>query len=186
MIKDSRTLIEAKRLAVSDEPLLVSLKEWHAHKGNVAPGTEDYNFDDWLVVMLGEMSDRVGVDYPEFPTSEQLVHALRVNSIGDFVAVRASEIAKRDHLESDINCYVEDGIVYSSIWLKSGEASRTKAYADKLAEKLRRLGYSAEGCIDEEDSREVTVNAQLDFPLYVKLVERGMNPECLLCGCRLK
>jgi hypothetical protein len=185
MIKNAVDLIEAKRIALSDPELRKSLREWFNKKGRSPLCTMEYGFGDWVVWLLCTMSDRLGIDYPEFPTSDQMVDAVRVNAIGDFVAVKAGWLAKRAGFESDIDCYVEDGIVYSCIWLKGSNAKKTEKYADGLAERLNRIGYSAETSIDEEDDREVYVNAQIDFGLYVNLTKRGINPECLLCGHHL-
>lgn len=186
MIKDVKTLIEAKRLAMADTALQGSLREWHMHKGAFSSVASDYCFDDWIYWMLGEMSDGVGVDYPEFPTPDALAAALRIQAMGDVVSVKAADIAEQAGFVTDVNCHVEDGIVYSSIWLKGKDAEGVKKYADDLSDKFKRLGYSAEVSVDEEDDHEVFVNAQLDFRLYKTMVERGMCPKCLLCGCQLK
>ena len=186
MIKDVKTLIEAKRLVMADSALQSSLREWHMHKGTFSSVASDYCFDDWVYWMLGEMSDRVGVNYPEFPTPDALAAALRIHAAGDFVVVKAAEIAEQAGFMIDVDCHVNDGIVFSSIWMKGRDAESTKKHADDLADKLERLGYSAEVLVDDEDDHEVFVNAQLDFRLYKTMAERGMRPECLLCDCQLK
>lgn len=182
MIKNTATLTNAKKLAIEDDELLDSLCEWHERRGDALLQAQDRRFSDWLTCMLLDMSDRIGVCYPEFPSAGQIVEALRVNAIGDFVAVKASEIEERAGMESDINCYVEDGIVFSRIWIKGADSASTRERAESLAAKLNGLGYSAEVYVDEEDDCEATVNAQLDFPLYLKMKGTGVNPECLLCN----
>ena len=180
MIGEQSVLIEARRMAYDDLILLKSLKDWYRHKGRILRECQDYDFDEWLIWILGEMIREVKAEPPISLTEEMLVEALRVESIGDFVAVKASEVAKTYGFESDINCYVEEGVVHSSIWLKGDDAKRTEEHANRLAERFNHIGYSAETYIDEEDDREVTVNAQLDLPLYIKLTKMNM-PECLLC-----
>ena len=46
MIKDVKTLIEAKRLVMADSALQSSLREWHMHKGTFSSVASDYCFDD--------------------------------------------------------------------------------------------------------------------------------------------
>ena len=166
MIKDVNTLLEAKRLAMSDPKLLDALKEWHSNKGRVVLQAQDYDFGDWLEWMLGDMSDNVGIDYPAFPTPRQMVEALRVNAVGDPLALACEDGARWAGLESDADCYAEEGVVYSSVWIAGKAAEDVNEHAERIAALFRESGYAADVSVDEEDGKEVTVNASIDFSLY--------------------
>ena len=71
--------------------------------------------------------------------------------------------------------------MYSNIWLKGVDCKAVSDEADRIAERMNSAGYSAETWIDEEDEHEVTVNAQIDFPLYRDMVSGGIAPACFLC-----
>ena len=185
MIKDAKTLIDAKRIALSDGALGDSLRSWYSHKGEVHPACREYDFSDWLIWMIGEMSDKVGIDYPEYPDEKQLVLALRICSIGDPIALAAADAARKNGFESDINCYVEDGVVYSSVWVKGDGRCAVEEYAYELAYRIGSLGYSHDVHVDDEDDREATLNASIDFNKYEILVGRG-NPMCMLGFCPMK
>ena len=158
--------VKARKLALKDKVLRLALEDWFSKKGS-CPDPEITDFNEWVEKQCNYIAKNIG-SADAFPTPKQIVVALKVNAVGDELALYLEkEIAKKG-FPSDINCYVEEGIVYASIWLKGGRfVSATKESA-KVAAAFRKAGYAAEVWVDEEDDREVTVNAQLDFPLYFK------------------
>jgi hypothetical protein len=56
------------------------------------------------------------------------------------------------------------------VWLRGENAAFVESYAKEVADGFRKAGYSAEIWVDEEDDKEATVNAQIGFALFNKLV----------------
>lgn len=156
----------AEKLAMADKELVKALKKWHKHDSKLSAAAEGQKFEDWLKGMLVFMAGNVG----DKATPVKVVEALRVNAMGDPLARFVSRNAIHDGFKSDINCYVEEGMVYSNVWLKGKTAAEAKERADRLAKVLPKAGYSVEVWIDPEDDAEVTVSASLGFSEYFKML----------------
>jgi len=164
MVQDAR----AKALKIA--PLRKALKDWFDHKG-YCPNPEITDFKEWVEKLADDLARDIHED--KNVTVENLVTALKVQAMGDVNAIRFSNRAAKEGWQTDINCYIEEGIVYASVWLHGNDPKATEKKADAIAEKFRKLGYAASVWVDEEDEHDVTVNACLDFPLYVELVKKG-------------
>ena len=71
---------------------------------------------------------------------EDIKRVLKIHAIGDKVArLAAAKAIELDADESETNCYVEDGILYSNVWFRT----LPDAYAGETAEELRRIYESA-------------------------------------------
>lgn len=158
----------AGKIALADETLAKSLKEWFDRKGNLPTSERGMKFDEWLDKQLEFMAGCIG----ENETVEHLVEALRVNAAGDNKAVSMERNAKASGFGTDICCYVEDNIVYAGVWVTGKTAEENKKEAETMAETFRKAGYSAELWVDEVDDTEVTVNAWMDFPLYLETIKK--------------
>lgn len=168
----SMEVIDAAVIAVkNDLGLMGALLDWHSHKGRLCREEIDKPFDKWLRKQLDYTVRQLGhVD----PTPQNIVKALEVEAIGDKLALYWASRMRREYgLSVDTDCYVKDGVVNTNIWLCGKRAVFVKSYAEEVAKGFQRVGYSAEIRVDEEDDREVTVNAVLDFSLYYKNAQGG-------------
>ena len=156
----SKTMIdEAAAEVYTESPLMEALKEWH---GRVSEQNEGVGkFTDWLETQLNYMAGCI-----HEVTPDNIKTALTVNAMGVPLAVERCDMAKKKGFESDINCYVEDDIVYANVWLKGDNPVDVEKEAAWIAETFNRVGYSAEVWKSEDSENEYTVNAQIDFNLY--------------------
>jgi hypothetical protein len=155
----------AKVMALRDASLKGALRDWHASKGCLPDGDRHKKFDEWLRDLIRYIADQFKEVDPE---PVRIVKALEVNAIGDKMALYlASHMARERGMATDTNCYMEEGVVFSNVWLKGDNPGMVKTYAVDVANRFRSAGYSAEIWVDEEDDHEVTINAQIDFDLYM-------------------
>lgn len=164
------TMKEAKAKVMRSKPLRESLKDWFNHKGN-CPFYDIPDFGDWVERMLDFMEGMIHDD--GLVTGDNLVAALRVQSMGDPIALKCVRQLEKKNVQTDINCYVEEGMVYASVWVKHMVIDYVNELAEEVAGKFREKGYSVDVWTDEEDSSEVTVNAVIDFEKFVKLQKKG-------------
>ena len=162
----------ARAKALKGARLRKELKEWFNRKGD-CPDPEITDFNEWVERLADRLAGWIKDD--KLVTVENLVTALKVQAIGDCNAIRFARKAEKDGWKTDTNCYIEEGIVYASVWLSGDDAKSTEKRADAIAEKFRALGYATDVWIDEEEDTDVTVNACLDFPLYVELTKKGVR-----------
>lgn len=175
-----------RKLALIDEVLNRALREWHSKQGSLPLDWQGKPFIEWVDCLIGHVAKQIATwcdATRPLPDDNDILCALRVNAIGDVFALYEEKTARKS-FQTDINCYVEEGIVYSSIWLKGVDSNAVSEEADRIAGRMNSAGYSAETWIDEEDEHEVTVNAQIDFPLYRDMVSGGIAPACFLCPMR--
>lgn len=173
------TVERAREMALRDEELNRNIRWWHRRKGALLPSERRKPFMEWLDGIIEHLSDQIDrwYDAPnELPPAEDIVCALRVNAEGDFLALYQEESAQ-SCCQTDVNCYVEEGVVYSDIWLRSDYRELTYDKAVEIADRLRGIGYAAEVCVDEEDAHEATVCAQIDFPIYRDMAISGRRAE---------
>ena len=171
MNASQKTINAVKARAMMSTPLRKELKDWFAHKGT-CPYPEITDFNKWVEKEIDFLALMLADD--KIVNEDNLLVALWVEVVGDKNAMVFSKQADKEGWKTDICCYVEDGKVFSSICLFGKEDSKaTEKKADAIAEKFRKLGYSASVWVDEEDEHDVTVNACLEFPLYVELVKKG-------------
>ena len=130
-------------------------------------------FGNWLGYIIDGVA--CGIHEDRLITVDNLFVGLKVQAIGDRFAVRYAAKAERDGYDTDINCYVEDGVVFASVYLSGKNAKGTKERAALMAAAFRKNGYFAETVVDEEDNRDYFVNAQIDFSLYVKNLNKKGN-----------
>lgn len=183
----SRDSIEhVRKLALIDEVLNRTLREWHRKQGTLPLDRQGKPFIEWVDCLICHCAKQIATwcdATRPLPDDNDILCALKVNAIGDVFALNEEKTARKS-FQTDINCYVEEGVVYSSIWLKGADSNAVSDEADRIADRLKFAGYAAETWIDEEDDHEVTVNAQIDFPLYREMAESGMHPMCFLCSMR--
>lgn len=165
-----KTIVNTMVAVRRTRTLRAALKEWFAHKGS-CPDPEILNFEDWVGRRIEDMADAIHDD--ALVNVANLLAALKVQAIGDSNAIRFAAKAARDGFCSDTNCYVEEGVVYADVWIRHKQAICAKERAEKIAEEFRQMGYATDIWVDEEDEHDVTVNACLDFPLYVELQKKG-------------
>lgn len=174
----NKTMLEAARQkAMMDAPLRKALEEWLINEesfnlkwGFPGPGITD--FGEWVEnradILAGEILDVKQV------TVDNLVTALRVHAIGDGTAIRLARGAEEDGWDADTNCYVEEGVVYATVWLGGkDDAKATEKKADEIGAEFRKIGYAVDVFVDEEDDKEVTVHASIAFPLFVEMQKKG-------------
>ena len=167
-MKTGITAVEVARgKALRSAPLRNALKEWFRQKGR-CPDPEITNFGEWVERQISYLARTI--KNRRLATADNLVKALAVNAIGDPLALRcAKEAAEKGGFKTDTNCYVEDGLVNSSVWVKNMAKERVEDMADKFREK----GYEVDVWVDEEDETEITVNATIGFGKYLGLQKKG-------------
>lgn len=171
-----KTLDRARTLAIDDESLHRALRAWHRKDTRRMSPSRYVPFDEWLDNMIEYMSGQIAGLYDGKPPAEDIVCALRVNAEGDFLATYQADDAKRA-CQTDATCYVEDGIVYANVWLRSDDEEVVSYKAKEIARRFKNAGYLAEACVDEEDAREATVHAETDFPAYRYMARSGRRAE---------
>lgn len=162
-------------MALSDRDLESALRRWHQWPDSLPTDWQGEPFHDWLDSLICHVATQIWATCDSarpIPDEKDVLDALRLQAIGDPFALDEAKTARKS-FETDVNCYVEEGVVFSNIWLKGTDEKAVEAEADRIAQKMNAAGYSAEVWVDEEDAREATVNAQMDFPLYLGLVRRG-------------
>ena len=164
------TMKEAKAKVMKSKPLRESLKDWFDHKGK-CPFNDTPLFSKWVDKMLEMMRGEIGND--SLVTADNLAAALRVQSMGDPIALKCARQLEKKNVQTDIDCYVEDGMVYASVWIKHMVISYVNELAEECVAKFRNAGYLASFYIDEEDSSEVTVCAVMDVAKFFKSQKKG-------------
>lgn len=160
----------AKAKVMRSKPLRESLKDWFNHKGS-CPFNDTPLFSDWVDKMLEMMREEIGNIRLE--TAENLFEALKVQSMGDPIALKCVRYLNKKKVQNDIDCYVEEGKVYASVWIKHKVVDYVNELADKVRGMFRNKGYLASICIDDEDSSETTVCAVIDVAKFFKMQKKG-------------
>jgi len=156
-------------LVTCDAAFMTTLHECYLRDRGIV-GSARLPFDGWIRERLDCMAGKLG---SLKVSAEDMSAALRINATGDVLAV-AEEIDARDHgFNSGVSCYVEEGVVFSSLWLRGFDVKATMDRAKDAEKRFRSVGYSAEVYVDENDPHEVTVNAQIDLDLYQKKLMDG-------------
>lgn len=165
---DARTVVRTAALVRRTRKLKEALKAWH--REDRAKGFGNSNFEDWLRIRIADMENCM----PDTMLSPaNLLKALEVNALGDPLALKCAAVLEKKKVQSDTNCYVEEGKVYSHVWIKHMVVSYANELAEEVAAKFRENGYSAEVWHDMVDSSEVTVCASIGFDKYVELQTKG-------------
>ena len=166
----NEAISRAMVLVISDPALMASLHEWYMRYRHCIQVRDGLSFGRWIRERLDDMARNL--NYP-YVIPEDMFEALRVNSAGDAMAVAESIAAKEHGFNSDVNCYVEEGVVFSSLWLRGFDVKATIDRAEDAEKRFRSVGYGAELYVDEQDAHEVTVNAQIDFYRYREKLADG-------------
>ena len=169
MNTNMKTIKAARARAMMSAPLREALKNWFKKKG-ACPDPEVKDFVEWVERRLDYLAGHMGKCRI---TVDSLVTALKVQAIGDANALALEEKANRDGWLTDVNCYLEEGVVWASVWLSGKEPKETEKRADGIAAEFRKLGYTTDIWVDEEDEGDITVNAAIDFKLYLKNQKKG-------------
>lgn len=161
------TLREAFNLTLETKALVDSLAEWWRHKGKLPSDEANLCLFDWICHKIDDTAYCIGARVEDPPPME-IVEALCINAIGDPVALDTVVPSIGEGFQTDTNCYVQDAIVYSSVWLGCLAADKVYDRAKAIAEIFRSYGYATDIYVDEEDDTEVTVNASVDFYFFYK------------------
>ena len=166
----ARTVERVVELTREDPAFDAALHDWYDRKIYLSSKVADKSYDDWLRTIVVELSGNLGIVMRPFnPDPFGIALALRVNAIGDGLALDESKRAEDDGFEADANCYVEDGVVNSNVWIRHADPDKTRARAEEVRACFASSGYSVEICSDAEDPRGATVMATIDFPVYASL-----------------
>ena len=160
----------AKAKVMKSKPHRESLKDWFNHKGK-CPFNDTPLFSKWVDKMLEMMRGEIGND--SLVTADNLAAALRVQAMGDPIALECARDLDKKKVQNDIDCYVEEGMVYASVWIKHMVVDYVNELADKVRSRFRNKGYLASFYIDNEDSSEVTVCAVMDVAKFFKSQKKG-------------
>lgn len=153
-------LEETRNFVFCSEKLTNALLDMWRHKGSLPTADRHLMFDEWLNVMIDHISCMCKSDDPC-----QIRAGLWVNAVHVDLAHSLAESASASGFESDTNCYVEDGMVYASVWIR-GDSHSVLEQAMKIKGAFSESGYVTDVFVDPEDEREVTVNASVDWDTY--------------------
>lgn len=154
----------AKTAALEDKVLKVALRRWFNNKGS-CPNNEITDFDKWVEKLCDDMAGCI----EDSDSHMSIAKALKVNAVGDELALFMANTAQADGFNTDVNSYVEENVVFSSVWVSGKTAAQNKMQAEEIAKMFNKAGYSAEVWVDDVDDTDVTVNAQIDFPIFLKM-----------------
>lgn len=171
----------AQEMALAEEPLRKELVGWHQRQGTYSSSVSGRPFSSWVRWLIERISEALEIPSP---TPKDLVDALRVSAVGDFLALCAVGKLEKEGFPADINCSIEDGKVDASICLDFNiPKNKALDIANDLATRFGKLGYRTDVWSDDEwDYPGVTMNASLEFAKYVELSESGKSAESLLFG----
>ena len=162
-----REIETARAKAMMSTTLREALKRWFLDKsGNPYPDIKD--FKKWIEAELDFLALMLGKDNV---SGDNLFHALRVEAIGDPIAQKCSALLERNRILSDSVSYVEDGKVFSSLWIISKNVRLMRDVADKVANQFRGHGYTVDVVLDEE-GKETTVQAVIGFQRYAEIMKK--------------
>lgn len=164
-----RTISGVKKLARADKKLWGELLAWYSHDrlGWLRGDRRTRGFCDWFYGLVEHMT-RQFCAYVSDRKPSEIVKVLRINAVGDVNALREARLAKRAGLDTDTNCYVEDGVVNANVYLEGTDLEKVSRRAKLIKDRFVKMGYSAEVWIDEEENRCQTVNALIDLPIYLR------------------
>ena len=115
-----------------------------------------------------------GADYIKIRSdarfNERDVKALEVQTVGVPLADREAERARRGKCRADTCCYVEEGNVYASVWVRWRKKA-ARVMADLIAVPFREAGYDVE-VLGGDDETEATCLAFMPFPVYLELQKK--------------
>ena len=169
----SRTISGVKKLARADKELWGELLAWYSHDrlGWLRGDRMTRSFDEWLDGLVEHMT-RQFCAYVSDRKPSEIVKVLRINAVGDVNALREARLAKRAGLNTDTNCYVEDGVVNANVYVEGKDLEKVSRRANLMKDRFEKMGYSAEVWVDEEESRRQTVNAQIDLAIYLRMARK--------------
>lgn len=152
------------KAAMAIPELAPALKSWHRHQAG------GKGFDDWLAGIVGHLAEQVRPGYMDEPPVEETVAAIKINAMGiQSVWETAARDEKSFDCETDVNTYVEEGVVYVSVWYCGKLAY---AAAESTKDFFEANGYAVDVWKDEETDDEYTVNANIDFDTFFRGVAR--------------
>lgn len=167
MTVNQETIRAAIKRVRQDPALDTALHDWWRHQGTLPTALRGKPFGVWLIDLLNDLSKTIDDVFHSEQTAENIVDVLRIHAIGDPLALRLAAEAEQDGFGIDTNCCVEDGFVDANVYLHHEDPEKTKARASQVCAAFTEAGYSAEVWVDEEDDHDVTVNAQMDFKLFI-------------------
>lgn len=143
----------------ANEAFAAILRECYGRKADTCPETRATAFDDWLGFVIDHVAGMITDTSPD-----AVYDALHFQTAGDANTVSFAVDVAGDGFETDTNTYVEDGTVYTALWIKGGDHGETMKESNKFAARFRALGYAVEEpWVDPDDDADITVNAYLDF-----------------------
>lgn len=171
----------AQKMALAEEPLRKELVGWHQRQGTYSSSVSGMPFKSWVKWLIERMAEALGIPSP---SPKDLVDALRVSAVGDFLALCAVDKLGKEGFSADINCSIEDGKVDVSISLDFNiPKNKAMDIAKDLARRFGKLGYWTNVWSDDEwDYPGVIMDASLGVAKYVELSESGKSAESLLFG----
>lgn len=167
MTVNHETIRSALKRARQEPALDMSLHNWWQHQVTLPTDLRGKSFGVLLIDLLNELSTTIEEVFHGEQTAENIVDVLRIHAIGDPLAIRLAEDAEQDGFGTDTNCCVEDGFVYTNVYLHHEDPKKTKARASQVCDAFTEAGYYADVWVDEEDDHDVTVNAKLAFKSFI-------------------
>ncbi|MGN0130712.1 MAG: hypothetical protein ACI4CE_07490 [Methanomethylophilus alvi] len=145
--------------AMAMPKLRTALEGWYRERLNKGFVTDD--FVTWLHKIIDMLAGDIAEEGIE-PTVEWMVNALKVQ-VGPIPSVDAVVARDRKSFDlegADFYSYIEDEMVYVSVWYKGKNAS---AAAESTKDFFEANGYAVRLCKVEEIKDEITVCAQKFF-----------------------
>ena len=168
--EDLKVLNEAREIAFRSAQLEKALKRWHNKAKKNCPETER-DFNKWLLENLEYCAHNLGA----YADAQNIVWALRIAAIGDADALYLARKAKKDGWTADTNCYVEEGIVYLSVWISGKSAQENKERAEEVAAYLRNVGYVGDSGEDVIEDDGYVAMVSMPFANWLANLERNQK-----------
>lgn len=145
MKTDTKTIKAAKKMALKDKTLAIALKEWFRLESNSKA------FSEWMDKRSAEAAEQIEWGRRKPVTAEDIVRALRVNAEGDSLTLFLASAIAKDGYNTDVNCYVEEGVVYVNLWIGGKAGFQNKERAEHVVKLYRKRGFAADIFLDDED-----------------------------------
>ena len=157
---DEQKISSAKAKAMMSTSLRKACKAWYEAK-KTSPYPEAKSLGEWIEKELRFLALMTGQG--EAITVDALLYALRVELLGEPLAVALAENARRNGWKTELYSYIEDGWVFSRVFVsgKSAEENKNEAYAIQSTFSI--AGQDAKVELADSDIGEYCVCASIEF-----------------------
>lgn len=165
MNADKKTITCAKAKVMMSASLRKACNAMFVDKRH-SPYPEARNLSEWLEKELDFLALMIGD--ARNVTVNNLICALRVEMLGDKLSSAMAQNSRRNGWDSDSVSYVEDGKVFSKVFVSGKPAEENKNEACAVQSVFAMSGYDAHMELFDADANEYCVYASMGFAEYAK------------------